>query len=212
MQALRKTLLACGILSSALYVVADVTAARRYSGYSYRSQVVSELMAKGAPTRPFLVAMFVPYNLLLAAFGADVCASGGGKRTARAAGAMLAGDAAVGMAGLLVFEMDQRGAKATPRGALHGPVTGVLSLFIVLAMGFAAQLRGAAFRLYSYAMMLILAVFGGWVSMDAPRIAAGESTPGAGIKERVNIYAYLLWVGALAARLWADSSPERADR
>lgn len=206
---LRKTLLACGIASSALYVVADVVASRRYSGYSYRDQVVSELMARGAPTRPLMVSLFVPYNLLVAAFAAGVAMSR--PRASRATAAMLAGDAVVGAAGLLRYPMDVRGAPPTPRGRMHGPVTGVLSMFITLAIAFGSRLGGEWFRRYSYATMAALVAFGLWTTRDIPRLEAGEPTPGAGIKERVNIYAYLLWVAVLALLLWKES-PRSAPR
>ena len=59
---LRKTLLACDILSSVLYVGADLIAAVRFPGYhSFISQAVSELTAVGAPTKgsvePFFIAV-----------------------------------------------------------------------------------------------------------------------------------------------------------
>ena len=53
-----RALLACGVGYSLLYVVQnDVVAASRYEGYSRMSQAISELSAKGAPTRRFLSAM-----------------------------------------------------------------------------------------------------------------------------------------------------------
>ena len=195
---MRRLFLACGIASSVLYVAADAIAVRRYRGYRCRDQFVSELMARGAPTRPLIVSLFVPYNLLLAAFAAGVAMSSTHPRASRAAGAMLAADATAGAAGLLCYPMDLRGAPSTRRGRLHGPVTGALSMFIVLAIAFGAGLRGARFRLYSYVTIGVLVVFGLWTAADIPRLEAGQPTPGAGIKERVNIYAYLLWVAVFA--------------
>jgi hypothetical protein len=45
----RTVLLGCGILSSLLYVGANVRGARRWREYSVASQTVSELSAIGAP-------------------------------------------------------------------------------------------------------------------------------------------------------------------
>ena len=61
---IRRVLLVCGVVSSALYLAGiDVIAAWRYAGYhEYTSQMVSELMAVGAPTRPLLVWLFTAYN------------------------------------------------------------------------------------------------------------------------------------------------------
>jgi hypothetical protein len=76
----RKALLVCSILSSLLYVGADILVARQWEDYSYTSQMISELMAIGAPTRPFLVALFSVYNPLVIAFGIGVWGSAGRKR------------------------------------------------------------------------------------------------------------------------------------
>ena len=48
---LRPALLACGVLASLLYVATDLLAAIRYPDYhGFRDQMISELMATGAPT------------------------------------------------------------------------------------------------------------------------------------------------------------------
>ena len=47
----RKVLLGCGILSSLLYVAANIVGFRRWTDYSLTSQTVSELSAIGAPSR-----------------------------------------------------------------------------------------------------------------------------------------------------------------
>jgi hypothetical protein len=57
-------LLACGVLSSLLYVATDALGAMRREGYSYVSQTVSELSAIGAPTRPLVGALFLAYSVL----------------------------------------------------------------------------------------------------------------------------------------------------
>jgi hypothetical membrane protein len=198
----RKALLGCGVLSSLLYVCADVLAARRYPGYSYTSQAVSELNANGAPTRRLFVALAVPYNLLLLAFCCGEWASAGRRRAGRYAAALLAASAVVGMATPLFFPMDRRGAEKTRRGSLHPPMTGLGSLLILLAMGFGSGLYGRRFRFYSFGTILAALVFGAWTATDAPRLEANQATPGMGIKERVSIYGYLLWVAALGVSLW----------
>lgn len=198
----RKILLACGALSSPLYIATDVLAIRRYKRYRYASQWVSELMATGAPTRSLLIKRFTPYNLLVAGFARGVWASDVRRRTSRIAALSLIGYAAVGEATLLFFPMDQRGAEVTRHGKIHGPMTFVMSIFILLAMGFGATLGGRRFRAYSFGTMLALAVFGGWTGLDVPLVAAGKPTPWTGVKERVNIYATMLWIVVLASSLW----------
>jgi hypothetical protein len=203
---LRKILLGCGIVSSVLYIVTDVLGTLRYPGYSYADQTFSELTAQGAPTRPLMVALNgIPYGVLVAAFAGGVWASAGPKRAARITGAMLLGYAAFGVAGGLVFPMRPREALAagegTLRNTMHIPATAVMSLFIVLAMGFGATLLGKRFRYYSYGTIATLLVFGVLASLQAGQMAANEPTPWAGIEERINIYATMLWVAVLAIGL-----------
>src|SRR3954469_22625289 len=85
----------------------------------------------------------------------------------------------------------------TLRNVMHVPATAVMSLFIVLAMGFGATLLGKRFRYYSYGTIVTVLVFGALTSLQAGRIATNEPTPWAGIEERINIYATMLWVAVL---------------
>jgi hypothetical protein len=194
-------LLGCGVASSVLYAVTDLLAGLRYDGYSFKTQAVSELSASGAPTRPLVVGLFTPYNALVMALGVGVWVASRRTRTGRLAGAALIGSAVVGEVTTLFFPMDQRGAEETLRGSMHPPLTAVMSLFIVAAMICAAALPGRRFRLYSIATILTLAVFGGLAARYAPQIEAGEPTPWLGVLERINIYAYLLWVAVVAIAL-----------
>src|SRR5688500_15431251 len=133
----RKILLVGGALSSVLYIAADVYAWSQYPGYSPVSQAFSELLAEGAPTRSFMVALLgAPYNLLVAALGMGVWASPVWKRVARITGAMLVLYAIFSFLGGTVFQMDVRGTEGTARGALHPLATVVMILFMLLSMGF----------------------------------------------------------------------------
>jgi hypothetical protein len=68
-------------------------------------------------------------------------------------------------------------------------------------MGFGATLLGKRFRYYSYATIAVLVVFGLLTSLQAGKMVANEATPWMGLTERVNIYATMLWVAALAIGL-----------
>src|SRR5215216_3810648 len=202
----RKISLICGIVSSVLYVVTDVLGTLRYPGYSYADQEFSELTAQGAPTRDFMVTLnVIPYTLLVAAFAVGVWTSAAPKRAARITGTMLLGYAAFGFAGGVLFPMRPREALAagegTLRNVIHIPATAVMSLFIVLAMGFGARLLGKRFRNYSYGTIATLLVFGALASLQAGQMEANEPTPWMGIEERINIYATMLWVAVLAIGL-----------
>lgn len=194
----RKLLLICGILSSLLYVATDVMASWRYEGYSYTDQFYSELLATGAPTRPLMLLVSIAYNLLVAAFAVGVWTSASPKRAARITGAIMVGYAALSMVTPLFFQMDMRGTEVTPRGSLHGPMTAVMSLFILLSMGFGAFLFGRRFRFYSFATVVIVLIFGALTALQIPQLDAGQATPLMGLKERINIYTTMLWFAALA--------------
>jgi hypothetical protein len=197
----RKVLLLCGILSSLLYIATDMLAGWLYEGYSSIDQNYSELLATGAPTRPFMLLVGIAYNLLVAAFAVGVWTSAGPKRTARITGIMMLGYALLSMITPLFFQMDMRGAEITPRGSLHGPMTAVMSLFILLSMGFGAFLVGRWFRFYSFMTIVIVLTFGVLTALQAPQLEAGQSTPWMGFTERINIYATMLWFAVLAIAL-----------
>ena len=197
----RKHLLTCGLWSSSLYVATDLMAASWYAGYSITDQNYSELLATEAPTRSLMILVSIAYNLLVAAFAAGVWTSARPKRTARMTGAIMVGYAALSLVTPLFFQMDMRGAEVTSRGSLHGPMTAVMSLFILLSIGFGAFLLGRRFKLYSFATIVIVVIFGVLTGLQAPRLVAGQSTPWMGLTERVNIYATMIWFAALAIGL-----------
>jgi hypothetical protein len=199
----RRILLGCGIVSSVLYIAVDVLGTLRYPGYRYTEQQFSELTAAGSPVRPFMVGLSViPYTLLVAAFAVGVWMSARPKRAGRITGSMLLGYAAFGMVGGWFTPMNTREALAAGerglRNAMHVPITAVMSLFMLLAMGFGATLLGKRFRYYSYATIAILVVFGVLTSLQAGKMVADEPTPLMGLTERINIYATMLWVTVLA--------------
>ena len=194
-------LLLCGILSSLLYVATDVLASWLYPGYSSTDQNYSELLATGAPTRLFMLVVSIAYNLLVAAFAVGVWTSASPIRTARITGVMMMTYASFSMITPMFFQMDMRGAEVTYRGSLHGPMTAVMSLFILLSMGFGAFLVGRRFRLYSFATIVLVLLFGVLTGLQVPQLEAGQSTPWMGLTERINIYATMLWFGVLTIAL-----------
>jgi hypothetical protein len=193
----RRVLLACGILSSLLYVGSDILAAMQWEGYSYTAQTVSELRAIGAPTRPLLIPILVIYSVLEIAFGIGVWGSAAQKRALRITGVLLIG---LGIVDLVApfFPMHLRGAEGTLSDTVHIILTSATVLLILLIIGFGAAADGKWFRLYSFVTLLILIVSGAWAFLDAPRIAANLPTPWVGVRERINIYGYMLWMLVLA--------------
>jgi hypothetical protein len=200
----RTVLLCCGILSSLLYVAANVRGARRWTDYSLASQTVSELSAIGAPSRPFVIPLLTAHGALVIPFGLGVCESARRKRGLRAAGAMLLGLGASDMPAPL-FPMHRR--EALARGersrtdTMHIAFTSVNSLLILLAIGSASTAFGKRFRLYSIGTILVLVVSGGLTATQASRVEANLPTPWAGVSERISIGGYLLWQVVLAIAL-----------
>ena len=200
----RTVLLGCGILSSLLYVAANVRGARRWREYSLASQTVSELSAIGAPSRPFVIPLLTAHGALVIPFGLGVCESGRRRRGLRATGALLMGLGASDLPAPF-FPMHRREALARGEGShtdtMHIVVTCVNSLLILLAIGSASTSFGKRFRLYSIGTILVLVVTGGLTATQASRLEANLPTPWAGVSERISIGGYLLWQVVLAIAL-----------
>jgi hypothetical protein len=92
---------------------------------------------------------------------------------------------------------------------MHGIITMVLVLFMMLAMGFGAAAFGRRFRLYSIATILMLVVGGVLTGLDQPRLVANLPTPWMGVWERIDIGVFLLWVVVLAVALLRLSGTAR---
>jgi hypothetical protein len=200
----QKALLGCGIVSSLVYVAANVIGARRWRGYSSTSQTVSELSAIGAPSRSVVVPLLSTHGALVIPFGAGVWESAGRKRALRVTGALLVGLGASDLSAPL-FPMHRREALARGEGSrtdtMHIVLTGVNSLLILLAIGCGSTAFEKRFRLYSVATILVLVVTGGLTATQASRLEANLPTPWAGLMERISIGGYLLWQVVLATVL-----------
>jgi hypothetical protein len=206
----RKVLLICGILASLLYVGSDILAAMRWEGYSYTAQSVSELRAIGAPTRAFLMPVLFIYSLLEIVFAWGVWGaavpSGLPKRSLRITGGLLIGLGILDLMGPF-FQLNLGEAVGSFTNTVHLLVTVVTVLLILMIIGFGATADGKWFRFYSYATLLILIVSGGLAFLDVPRIAANLPTPWMGVRERINIYGYMLWILLLAVTLLRVPAP-----
>ena len=197
----RKPLLACGVLAGVLYVAMTLLVGMLWDGYSAADQTVSELSAIEAPTRTLWMVLGTIYSALMMAFGWVVWKSAS-HHALRAAGALLLMQAVFG-----VFwpPMHQRAVLAAGGGTLtdtlHIVWTIVTSLFFMGALGFGAAGLGKRFRLYTLATMAIVFACGAWTGTYAAGIQANLPTPGAGVWERINTNAFMLWVVVLACAL-----------
>lgn len=202
---IRKAALFCGVLSSLLFIAINVMVPMEYPGYSFASNVPSELSAIGAPTAMLWSVLATPYMFLMLAFGWGVWKSAGENRNIRIAGISMLAYAALGF--LWPFApMHQREILAAGGGTfsdtVHLALGGATEIFYLVALGFAGMALGKEFRLYSLLTFLALLAFGILTFLDAPKISTGEPTPLIGLWERINIGVFLLWVIVLAAVLW----------
>lgn len=197
----RKILLACGIVASALYVVIDLSGTLRFEGYSATSQTVSELIAIDAPSRPLIVPLMLLYSVLWIAFGIGIWQAANVYRGLRFTGALLAAREVVGAFITVFAPIHLRGIEATPSDAIHGILTGVAGVFVLVAMAFAVRALGRPFLIYSIATMVVVPVCGALAFRYASRLEANLPTPWMGAWERISIYAYLLWAVVLAIAL-----------
>lgn len=196
---LRNVLLACGILSSLLYVAMNVVVPMQWDNYSSASQTVSELSALGAPTRQLWLLLVVPYTLLVTAFGFGVWLSAGRNRPLRVVGVLIIAN---GILGIFWPPMHLRGVEPTLTDTLHIVFAIVTVLIFVLEIGFGAAAFGKRFRLFSIVTIVILLAFGVLTGIDGPRIAANLPTPWVGVWERISIGAFLAWMVILTLTLF----------
>lgn len=205
MNTARKVLLACGILSSLLYIGRDWAALLSYPGYDFANQVISELSAIGVASRGIDIAIGRAYGVLMVLFGAGVWLSAGTKSGLRITGALLA---AAAIYGSFWPPMHMRGAPMSLTDTLHIVWTAAWLVLTVAAMFIASGALPKGFRYYTVATVGVILLFGALTGLQGPHVAANLPTPGIGIYERINIGAFLLWVVVLAVDLW----PRRPER
>jgi hypothetical protein len=210
-----KVLLACGVLSSLLYLAMNVLVAMRWPGYSSISQTVSELSAIGAPTQTLWVSLGVVYTLLVISFGCGVWQTAFEQRRLRIVGALLIAYGLTGFAWPFA-PMHLRGTPPSLTDAMHIALTVVTSVLMVAAMAVGAAALGKRFRVYSVLTIVTLLAFGTLTSLEAPGVAANRPTPWIGLWERIDIGVFLLWMVVFSIALWrrlpASDTPETSGR
>lgn len=201
---LRKVLLVCGLVASLLYVGATVVGALQWNGdYDWTTRSVSELFALDAPSRPLVATAFLVYGGLMIAFGVGVWMSAGHQRSLRILASLLVGYALIGLTGPLFFSMHTmvRGGGVQAMQAsdvMHIILTATMVLLILVSIGVGATAFGTPFRLFSIGTILVVLVFGALAGLQSGQMAANLPTPWMGVEERLNIFAYMLWVVVLA--------------
>jgi hypothetical protein len=210
-EARRDLWLVCGVVSSLLYLAMNVIGSWQWPEYSSSSQVVSELSAIGAPTRPLWVVLGLFYTLLVIAFGWGVRMAAGDNRRLRLAGLLIALYGGLGIlwpfAPMHLREVLARGG-GTFSDTMHLALGAATEILYLLALGLAASALGRAFRAYSIATFIALLAFAIPTFRNAPRISANLPTPLVGVWERINIAVFLAWMIGLAFALLHRAHPK----
>ena len=202
-----KLMLVCGVLASLLYIGSDIVAGLSWEGYSFTSQAVSELRGIGAPTRVFLVPILLVYAVLEIVFGLGIWKVAK-KRSLHITGALFIGLGALDLMGPF-FAMNASEPVGSVTNIIHIAVTILTLLSIFLIIGFGALSAGRKFCVYSIATLLVIITAGTLTFLEVPRIAESLPTPWMGVKERINIYGYMLWVSILAITLLRVSKKKK---
>jgi hypothetical protein len=207
-EGLRRLLLTCGIVGAALYPLADIFAAARYPGYSYRDQAVSELFAIGAPTSELVVPLFSLSSTLLLLFAIGIWMSANDRRSVRWLAAMMGLNALDALVLWNFFPMHMRGSEPTLTDLMHGLLA--IDPFLLAAVVLGAVAFRGPFRAYTVATLVfssVLAVMGfSYVSA----VVANEPTPWMGASERAAQYATNLWYAVFAVVLLRERRAAQA--
>ena len=204
----RTALLACGILSSLVYVANMTACAFVWTDYSSMDQTISELSAIDAPSRSTWVPIGTLYAALLIAFGIGVWKCARDNRRLRVAAALLLAMGAVPY----WPPMHMRGHAASLTDVLHASLGAVVSMVMFTAVGLAMTALGKSFRNYSIATVGVIVAAAAGTFAYAPRLAANLPTPGMGLIERIDLGAWLLWIAVLAVALMRRMTDVRSNR
>ncbi len=197
---LKKFLLACGFLSSLLYVCTDIFGGLFWGNYDFTSQYISELGAIGSPSRPFVIPLYVMYEVLVAAFGLGIWNYSYRNSVIHFLGCILIGYMFIGLIGLF-FPMNPYEPGTSLTNVVHQIFAGVTIIFILLSIVIAATAMGKQFRFFSIGVVFVYLVLGALPFLGVAQVEAGEPTPWVGLVERIMVYGYMLWVAVLSIDL-----------
>jgi Protein of unknown function (DUF998) len=190
-----KSLLFCGIISMIWYLAINIIVPIQYPGYDLVSQTVSELSAIDAPTRAIWFVLCIFYSFLFIAFGLGIWLSAINNRKLQFIAAVIIFDAGFGF---FWPPMHRREIIAAGGGTLTDTLHLVWAFIhlglMLLMIGVGATALGKAFRIFSIAIVIIFIVFGILTAKESTGIEANMPTPHLGIWERINIFAYMIWV------------------
>lgn len=207
-----KALLLAGVAAAGVYVVGDVVSGLIYNSsrpYSFKDQWISELTALGSPVRPLMVAVITVHGLLGAAFAVGIWRAAGQKRSLRWVGLVLLAAAAVSIWIHPFFPMSSRWLERSFTDTMHGTLTFVWIPIIFVAVALSAVAYRGWFRLYSIVTLLAMTGFGVASGIAIEGLERND-TPWAGVFERINAYALMIWFAVLAVTVMRRSLTDAA--
>jgi hypothetical membrane protein len=195
-QPLKRLLLAAGIGAVVLYGTGDLVSGLLYQGYRFADQAISELTAFGSPVRPVMTSVILIHGVLVTAFGIGLWLSAH-RRSLRWAGIFMIGAGLIGFPTHTVYAMSSRWMAPGFNDTMHIALSMTFSVLVVAAIVATAVAYRGWFRWYAIATAIVLIAFGAASGVAIQGIEQ-DQTAWAGAFERVNAYAYFLWIVVLA--------------
>lgn len=190
-----------GMLAGFLYLLVDVIGGLRAEDYSFVERAVSELTQAGAEGVLGLKVTLFLFTVLGMVFWYTFSSKFRSNKKLRLAGKLLFVTGLMTALTGTVLPMDPIGAKATTAGILHLVLTGisaviVLPLVPVIGIQLSKEIRWSLFKYYSFITVGVMIIFGGLTP-----VVIMKNITLMGLFERLNVYAYLLWVSVLSFKL-----------
>jgi hypothetical protein len=208
-ESIRKSMLACGILSSFLFIVLDVISVMLYKGYNPWSQTLTELSALGSPTGPLWLLMMIIYTLLLIGFSWGVLLSSAGNTRLRMAACFFFVYLVISFFRPPIYQSE---VLSTGGSAFADNLHIVFRILIVsvmlLAIKSGTKIFRKGFQRYSMITLLVLVAFGILTALGKEANQPGELKSLVGVWERINTGAFLLWIIMLAIILINHEKPK----
>jgi hypothetical protein len=135
-----------GIIAPIIFLIGVVLGGFLQTGYSHKSQTISELVAKTAQYRPLLMLLFSLYAFMISLFSAELFMmnmSGFGTTALLLSGLL-------GLVMILFFPADISFENRTATGKIHTLLATVITILTVIAIiGIGFGLQAFNFRFYS---------------------------------------------------------------
>jgi hypothetical protein len=107
--------------------------------------------------------------------------------------------------------MHQRGDVFTWTDVGHIALGGVTVLLVTAVIAVGAGALGRRFRVFSQVLVAVAVISGVGTFVYVPRMINQLPTPWVGTVERIHLYAFWLWIGALAVALLRRHGRNTAD-